>query len=175
MNWSSLFKIAARYGAVSGVLAFILLIVSYYLGRHPMLISPLLDFRILLFGIFIFFALREFRDYYQEGLLSFAQGMLGALVVVFVSSIITAFGLVVFGNWETGFVNMFITQSLEYLKTFPKEDIQRIGKEIYQRNLDALPATNISALASTYFVQGSVIGFFVSIIISVILRQQPKT
>ena len=175
MNWPSLFKISARYGAVCGTLAFALLLISYYLGRHPMLISPLLDFRILLFGIFTFFALREFRDFYQEGLLSFAQGMLGALVVVFVSSVITALALVAFGNWEDGFVKLFISQSLEYLKTFPKEDIERIGKEAYQRNLDALPATNISALASTYFVQGSVIGFFVSIIISVILRQQPKT
>ena len=174
MNWSTLFKISARYGAVSGILAFILLIISYYLGRHPMLISPLLDFRILLFGIFIFFALREFRDFYQEGLLSFAQGMLGALALVFVSSLITSFALTGFGMWEDGFVNMFISESLEYLKTFPKEDIKRIGKDIYQRNLDALPATNITALAKTYFVQGCVIGFFVSIIVSVIVRQQPK-
>ena len=174
MNWSTLFKISARYGAVSGILAFILLILSYYMGRHPMLVSPLLDFRVLLFGIFIFFALREFRDSVQEGLLSFAQGMLGALVVVFVSSLITSVALVTFGNWENGFVNMFISQSIDYLKTFPKEDIERIGKEVYERNLNALPATNISDLAKTYFVQGSVIGFFVSIIVSVILRRQPK-
>ncbi len=175
MKWPLLLKISARYGSVSGVLAFILLVISYYLGRHPMLVSPLLDFRILLFGIFIFFALREFRDYAQEGFLSFAQGMFGALVVVFVSSIITSTLLIAFGKWEDGFVAMFIAQSLDYLKTFPKEDIERIGKEIYQRNLDALPATNIVTLASTYFVQGSVIGFFVSIIVSVILRRQPKT
>ncbi len=175
MKSSTLFKISARYGAVSGILAFILLIIQYYLGRHPMLVSPLLDFRVLLFGIFIFFALREFRDFIQEGFLSFAQGMFGALMVVFFSSIITSIMLVAFGKWENGFVNLFITQSIDYLKTFPKEDIERIGKEIYQRNLDALPATNITSLASTYFVQGSVIGFFVSIIVSVILRRQPKT
>ncbi len=175
MNWSSLFKISARYGTVSGVLAFVLLIISYYLGRHPMLISPLLDFRILLFGIFIFFALREFREFYQEGMLSFSQGMMGALVLVFVSSLITSFAIVGFGMWEEGFVKMFIAQSLEYLKTYPKEDIERIGKEIYQRNFEHLPATNIAELARKYFSQGSIIGFFVSIIISVILRQQPKT
>ncbi len=175
MNWSQLFKISARYGVVSGVLAFILLIISYYMGRHPMLVSPLLDFRILLFGIFIFFALREFRDSVQEGMLSFSQGMMGALVLVFVSSLITSFAMIGFGMWEEGFVKMFITQSLDYLKTFPKEDIERIGKEIYQRNLDGLPATNISELARKYFSQGSIIGIFVSIIVSVILRQQPKT
>ncbi len=174
MNWSTLFKISARYGAVAGILAFILLIVSYYLGRHPMLTSPLLDFRILLFSIFIFFALREFRDFAQEGILSFAQGMMGALTVVFVSSLITSIALVIFGIWENGFVAMFIAQSTEYLKTFPKEDIEHIGKEMYERNLNALPATTISDLAKIHFVHGSIIGFFVSIIVSVILRRQPK-
>jgi hypothetical protein len=175
MNWSPLFKISVRYGAVSGVLAFILLIISYYLGRHPMLISPLLDFRILLFGIFTFFALREFRDLVQAGMLSFAQGMLGALIVVFISSLIASFALIGFAMWENDFVNMFIVQRMEYLKTFPKEDIERIGKEIYESNLKSLPSTNSMELAKVYFIQGSVIGFFVSIIISVILRQQPKT
>ncbi|HOX82773.1 MAG TPA: DUF4199 domain-containing protein [Chryseolinea sp.] len=175
MKLPVLFKTSARYGAVSGTLAFILLIVSYYLGRHPMLVSPLLDFRILLFGIFTFFALREFRDYNQEGFLSFAQGMLGSLMVVFVSSVITSALLIAFGKWEDGFVAMFIRESIEYYKTFPKEDIERIGKETFQRNLDALPATNISRLAGIHFFQGSVIGFFISIIVSVILRQQPKT
>lgn len=175
MKSLTLFKISARYGAVSGILAFILLTIQYYLGRHPLMVSPMLDFRILLFGIFIFFTLREFRDFNQEGYLSFAQGVLGGLVVVFVSSLMTSIALAIYGDWENGFVKMFIEQRGAYLKTFPKEEIERIGKEIYQRNLDALPTTNSVALAGTYFVQGSVIGFFVSIIISVILRQQPKT
>jgi len=134
--------ISARYGAIAGVLAFILLIVLYHLGPHPLLTSPFLDFRILLFGIFVFFTLKEFRDFNNNGVLHFSQAMFGGLSVV--------------------------------LKSFPKEDISRIGKEIYERNLAALPATNVFDLIQTYFMQGIVIGFFVNIILSVILRRQPK-
>jgi hypothetical protein len=170
-----LWKVSARYGAAAGILAFLLLFVMYYVGPHPLLTSPFLDFRILLFGIFIFFTLKEFRDYYNDGFLYFWQAILGGWTVVLAATVTTSILLWLFGHWDTGFVDSYISQATQYLKSFPKEDIGRIGKEIYDRNLSALPATNIFDLIQTYFMQGIVIGFFVIIIISVILRRQPKT
>lgn len=170
-----LIRISARYGAVGGVLAFILLMTMYYLGRHPMVTSPFLDFRILLFGIFIFFTLKEFRDYEQDGVLYFSQAMIGGFSVIAIMTTITSLLLLLFGTLEPRFVQDYITQVVAYLKSFAKEDIERVGKEIYERNLFELPATNISKLTITYFVHGMVIGFFVNIILSVILRRQPKT
>ena len=166
--------ISARYGAIAGVLAFILLIVLYHLGPHPLLTSPFLDFRILLFGIFVFFTLKEFRDFNNNGVLHFSQAMFGGLSVVLIATVITSVLLWLFGRWEQNFVASYVTQLTTYLKSFPKEDISRIGKEIYERNLAALPATNVFDLIQTYFMQGIVIGFFVNIILSVILRRQPK-
>ena len=81
MNRSPLIKLSIQYGAVAGGLAAALLIASFYLGRHPLMISPYLDFRILLFGIFIFFSLKELRDYEQGGELYFWQGMLGGALL----------------------------------------------------------------------------------------------
>jgi hypothetical protein len=171
----TLFKISARYGAVGGILAFALMLVMYYTGPHPLLTSPFLDFRILLFGIFIFFTLKEFRDYYQGGILYFWQAMLGGLTVVLIASMITSLFLLIFGSYHQAFVVSYIEQITVYIKSFPKEDIERIGQETYDRNLSALPATNIYDLAQTYFTQGMAIGFFVNIILSVTLRRQPKT
>lgn len=170
-----LIRISARYGSVGGILAFILLLIMYYLGRHPLVTSPFLDFRILLFGIFIFFTLKEFRDYEQGGVLYFSQAMIGGFCVITIMTTLTSLLLLLFGNLEPEFVKDYVTQVVAYLKSFAKEDIERIGKEIYERNLTDLPATNISNLAITYFVHGLVIGFFVNIILSVILRRQPKT
>jgi len=170
-----LLRISTRYGAVAGILAFILLISMYYLGRHPLITSPFLDFRILLFGIFIYFTLKEFRDYEQQGVLYFWQALMGGLGVIVIMTTITSVLLLLFGTLEKGFVRIYITQVTDYLKSFSEEDIKRIGKEIYERNLNALPTTNISKLAITYFVHGLVIGLFVNIILSVILRRQPKT
>jgi hypothetical protein len=170
----TLVKISARYGAGAGILGFILLLVMYYLGPHPLLVSPFLDFRILLLGIFIFFTLKEFRDYHQGGVLFFWQGMLGGFFVTLIAIATTSLLLWLFGRWEHEFVVSYIAQMTTYLKSFPKEDIDRIGKEIYERNLEALPTTNIVDLTETYFVQGIIIGFFVNVVLSVVLRRQPK-
>jgi Protein of unknown function (DUF4199) len=170
-----LLLISARYGAVAGVLAFVLLVVMYYLGRHPLMTSPFLDFRILLFGIFVFFTLKEFRDYEQEGVLYFSQAMVGGLTVVMVASVVTSLLLYIFGTWEDEFVSEYIAQVTAYLVSFSKDEIDRIGRDVYERNLNALPATNISNLAITYFVHGLMIGFFVNIVLSVISRREPKT
>ena len=166
--------VSLRYGAAGGILAFVLLLVMYYTGPHPLLTSPFLDFRILLFGIFIFFTLKEFRDYYQNGSLYFWQGIVGGGLVIFIATFVTSMLLWLFGFWNNDFVDSYIRQVTAYLKSFPKEDIDRIGKEIYERNLAALPATNMFDLTQTYFMQGLVIGFFVNIVLSVILRRQPK-
>lgn len=172
---NKLMRIALRYGLIGGVIAFVLVIVMFYLGRHPLVVSPYLDFRILLFGIFVFFALKEFRDYDQEGVLYFAQAMLGGFMVIFVVTVTASVLIWIFGLFESDFVSQYIEQVTAYVKAFSQEDIDRLGKDVYERNLMALPSTNISKLAFTYFVQGLVIGFFVNIVLSVIVRRQPKT
>ena len=169
-----LLKISARYGVACGILAFILMLAMYYIGSHPLLIPPFLDFRILLFGIFTFFTLKEFREYHQRGILYFWQAMAGGLTVVLMAATITSCLLWLFGIWEKDFVASYVTQFTTYLQSFPKEDIDRIGKEVYERNLRELPATNVLDLVQTYLMQGIVVGVFVSIIVSVILRRQPK-
>lgn len=174
MKRSPLLSVSIRYGVVAGILTFILMAAMYYLGRHPLLIAPYLDFRILLFGVFIFFTLKEFRDYHQGEVLYFWQGLIGGGLVVIIASIISALGFYLFGSWQETFVSDYVRLFTEYLKTFSPEAIEGIGKDVYESNLKALPATNILELAKTYFRQGIVIGFFVNIILSVILRKQPK-
>ena len=139
----NLLRISVRYGLVGGVLAFILLLIMFYLGRHPLVTSPFLDFRILLFGIFIFFTLKEFRDYEQDGILFFSQAMIGGLAVIMIMTIVTSIMLQIFGSLEKDFVATYIEQVTAYVKSFSREDIEKVGKEIYDRNLAALPTTNI--------------------------------
>src|SRR5688500_17801726 len=112
-----LVSVSLRYGAVCGFLSFILMITTYYIGRHPLMLSPFLDFRILLFGVFIFFTLKEFRDYYQQGVLYFWQGVIGSFLMVVTATVIAAIGLQIFGNLEKAFVPSYIAQMTAYLKT----------------------------------------------------------
>jgi hypothetical protein len=81
----------------------------------------------------------------------------------------------IFGAFETNFIPEYIRLMTEYLKSAPEDEVARVGKETIERNLQALPSTNMGQIATLYLVQSFGIGLFVSIIMSVILRKQPKT
>lgn len=168
-----LLNVCIRYGLIAGVLNIILLVITFYVGRHPLMISPYLDFRIVLFGTFVFFALREFRDTRNQGTLYFFQGMIGSYTVVLVAAIVASLGLLLFAALENDFVTYYIEVMTRYLEGFSREDIEAIGRDVYERNISLLPSTNSRMLAISYFAQGILIGLFVSIILSVILRKQP--
>jgi hypothetical protein len=172
---NKLMRISTRYGLIGGGIAFVLVVIMFYLGKHPLVVSPYLDFRVLLFGIFVFFALKEFRDYDQDGVLYFAQAMLGGFMVVFIVTVVATILIWIFGSIEGDFVKLYVDQETAFLKSFDQADIDRLGKVDFERNLAALPSTNILLLALTYFRNGLVLGFFVNIIMAVIVRRQPKS
>lgn len=171
---SPLITIGFRWGAIAAVLSVSLMVVMFYLGRHPLLVAPFMDFRIFLYGIFIYFSLKEYREYHQNGVLYFWQGMIGSFMVVATAALLGSILLRIFGALEADFIPSYVKAMTEYLQGFPEEDINRIGKEAYDRNLRDLPSTNIAQIAVLYILQGFAIGLFVSIILSVILRKQPK-
>ncbi|HMV10781.1 MAG TPA: DUF4199 domain-containing protein [Cyclobacteriaceae bacterium] len=175
MKKSPLVGISLRNGLIAGVLAVGLLSVMYYLGRHPLMVAPFLDFRILLLGIFVFFTLKEFRENHQNGELHFWQGMAGGFIMVMVAATVASALFWVFTALEKDFIREYVVQMTGYLKSFAPEDIERIGKDAFQRNLEDLPSTNGKQIAASYFIQSMVIGFFVTIILSVSLRKHPKS
>lgn len=173
-SFSLLAKISVRNGAIAGVLGTGVLIALYYFNRHPLMISPFFDYRIILYGIFIFFGLKEYRDFYQQGILYFWQGLFGSAVVVLTASLVASIGLLIFVRIEPEFVSSYVHLMTQYLKSFSEEDIQVIGKSAFDSNLNALSSTNSWHLVITYFSQSLIISFFISIILSVILRRTPK-
>ncbi|MGE0771158.1 MAG: DUF4199 domain-containing protein [Cyclobacteriaceae bacterium] len=172
--WPAYVRVTLRYGVVGGTVGFVLLLILYYIGRHPFLVPVFFDFRIVLFGILMFFSLKEVRDYFGQGVLYFWEGMIGCFMFT-LSFAVLASGLVWIFAWLVpAFVGDYISLFESQARTFPPEVIERIGKEVYERNLQALYDTNGFDLAALYFSQSFMIGLFISIIISVILRRQPK-
>jgi len=172
---SPLATVPARYGLYAGIIAAALLIAVYYIGTHPLMVPAFLDFRILLFGLFIFFGVKEFREHYHHGVLYFWQGMIGSYIIIFIASAVASIGLFIFAELNQTFITSFIEQRTAFLKAFPEEEIKRIGKEVFDRNLDAGTATNSSHLDIVYFAQGILISHFIRNMLSAILRRQRKT
>ena len=159
---------------LGGLLGVAFVISFYFFGKHPFLIPPFFDIRVLLIAIFLFFALREVRDYFFKGILYFWQAMAGCLVYLTTMAIIGLMGVISFGNIDNNFVNLYIEQGIAQLKSLPPESIEQIGKQAYDEVLSTLPTTTLSQMAFKYTGQTFAIGFFITIIISVILRRQPK-
>ncbi len=170
-----LIKVSLRYGVLAAIIGSGLLITLYYIDRHPFLIPVYLDFRIILFAVFMFFALREIRDYYQGGVLYFWQGFIACFLFTLCYALIASAAVVAFVYFVPEFLSEYIRLEIVQLKSLTPEVIKSIGQEVYERNLELLPSTTGATLGLTYFVQSFLISFFISVILSVTLRRQPQT
>lgn len=171
---SPLVKVSLRYGAIAGLIGSALLTGLYYMGRHPFLIPVYMDFRIVLFGVFIFFTLREIRDYYQSGILYFSHGIFASLLFTLCFTAVSTLFVIVFSRIVPEFLADYIRLTEEQLRSLPPEVVESIGKDVYERNLEMLPETNSFDLGLLYTLQSFLISLFISIILSVTLRRQPK-
>jgi hypothetical protein len=171
---SPLVKIAYKYGAMASLIGFALVVMLFYSGKHPFLIPVYADFRIFLFGVFIFFALKEYREQYGEGILYFWQGMVGSYVFLLSFGLLAAMAVFLFSLVEASFVTEFVRLFTEQAKAIPAEELERVGKVDFERNLLELSNTNGYQLALLHGKQSLIIGFFISIIITIVLRKQPK-
>jgi hypothetical protein len=172
---SPLVFLPVRNGLIAGTLGFVLIVILYFIGRHPFLFPVYYDFRIALLGVFLVTTVKELRDAYQQGEMSFAQAMVSAFLLTTVFAITASVLLLVFGWVMPAFVSDYVTLATRQMKSIEGAMIEQFGKELYEQSLAELPTTRIFDLALDYFVKSFVISFFISIIISVILRRQPKT
>jgi len=151
-----------------------LVVMLFYTGKHPFLIPVYADFRIFLFGVFIFFALKEYRDQQGQNILYFWQGMVGSYVFLLSFGLLAALAVYLLTLADSSFVTEFVRLFTEQAKGIPPEELERVGKEDFERNLSELSNTNGYNMALLHFKQSLIIGFFISIIITIVLRKQPK-
>jgi hypothetical protein len=170
-----LIKVPLTYGLIAGGLGALLVIGLYYIAQHPFLIPVFFDFRIFLFGVFVFFVLKELRDHYQGGVLHFGQALMASFIFVTVYALLASSMIGLFASWENAFVTSFIDLFTKQVQALGEEEVRQIGKDNIDRNLKALASTNAFWMGWNYFKQCYWIGLLVSIILSVILRRQPKT
>ena len=171
---SPLIKTPARYGLLGGLIGGTVIIALYSAGIHPFLLPVIVDFRIAIFSIFIFFSLKELRERYYDGTLFFWQGMVASFVVVLVSGLIGSCFAWGIAKWNSDFLPSYISKLQQQLLGFKKDIIESVGVDAYNQQLARLPHTSPLDLAGDYFLKSLIIGLFLAILISVILRKQPK-
>lgn len=171
---SPLVHVCFRYGAIAGFLCALTVISLYYMGKHPFLITPFFDFRVPAFSLLLFFSLREVRDYFYEGRLTFFDGLGGSIIFLMTAAFVSDLVIFIFGSLQPDFVVEYVRQLGEQIRNIPPESIDQVGKATIENSLKELPFITLTYLVGLYAWQTFQIGFFISVIISVILRRQPK-
>lgn len=168
-----LIKFAFYYALGGSIPGFMVLVVVYLLGRHPFLIPVIFDFRLLLLSALLLLTLRTWRTH-REGILFFWQGMIGGFFLHLFYGAAVSLYILLLGIFHSDFVDSYIhTLTLQFQKN-EKTIIERVGSESFHQQMARLPHTTAFDLASDYFLKTMLIGLFLTIIFSIILRKQPK-
>jgi len=171
---ANLIKVPVKFGAVGSLLLSILMLILFYMGKHPMLIPVIMDFRLVAIPIFVVLATLEFRDFKNQRKLVFWQGMLIGFVCYFSMGLGAGLFILLFSLANPAFVTQFTDISTQTMIQNKEELLKSIGLEVYNANLAKLPSTTGYDLSVDYFFKTLIVGLFFTIIISVILRRQPK-
>ncbi len=172
-----LYTIPVKYGVYGALLLIVLYSVMFYVGKHP-LPPGFADVRFLLVPIFIFFSIKEFKDYRNDKILHFWQGLLIGFLVSFVIGVITALFIYVFAQWiAPDFLVQYIEERIQLMHMMLENKValeKTMNEEMVQEQMRLLPQTTSFKIALTYLGKTILIGILFNIIISVILRRQPK-
>lgn len=167
-------KVAVKYGFFMALLLGAVFISLFYAGRHPFVITTIIYdvmMRVLLTAIFLYFAIKEFRDYENKGELHFWQGMLTGMVLTVTVGVFLFLVIILFGDVEENLLAAYKTEMTSYFMDNKERLYESVGEEVYHVQLNKLASITIGDLAITYLVQCLGIGLFLSIIISIILRR----
>lgn len=168
-------KVPLKYGLIGSGLSVILILVFYFSNRHPLLIPIYYDYRIFLFGVFIFFGIKEFKEYYNGNRLHFWQGItIGVIIYVSIGILIGAF-ILLFSNVQPEFLQQYIDGTIRGLELNKEllitESPITISEEEFQQQITLLKDTPPYKLTLDFFIKSCLIGFMISIIMAVVMRR----
>ena len=169
---SQLIQVAIKMGLLGALMSIISLLILFYLGRHPLLLIPVLDARWPLMGLFVFFALKMLRDQ-NNGVLHFWQAMLlGFLIYMIMAQMAAAF-IAIFASIDaTHFMSSYIAIATEQINVNKADLIDKLGEKTVTDALAMLPNTTASNLAFDYFLKSMPIGLILTLILSTLMRRK---
>ena len=164
--------VGLRYGLVSGGLAIILFFVVMLFNENPLIVTKWFDY--LLVPGFVFFAIREFRRYYNGGAMQFWEGASVGFITYVTSALL--FALVTGGYLATvgqEWVADYVANRTALVQANQESFTQELGEDTYRQVLAEVQATETMDLVLDDFYRKLMIGVFVTLIIATVQRRQP--
>ena len=170
---SPLYKVPLKFGAFGALIVLIMFFLLFLTGENPLTEMGMFDFFVI--PIFLFFAIKEFRDTYNGRLIEFWQGMTVGFVTYTSLALITTLVLFVFLQAvDSEIFDNYVISKVEEVTNAKEKTIEQLGEVAYSEALAKVKTTSRSDLILDYLLKKLIVGLMLTIMIAVIMRRKPK-
>ena len=163
-----------KYGMVGGVLSITLFFVLLLLGENPLINGTLFSFFFI--PIFVFFAIKEFKKYYNASYLHFWQGMtIGFGTYIILALVSAGFIWLYLVSLDPGLLQDYIKNRVDLMMGSQAGLVERLGQDTFDTSLASVKGATAFDLALDDLLRKVFAGFFITTVISVVMRQRPIT
>lgn len=140
--------------------------------ENPLIVNKWFDYFLL--AVFVYFSVREFRIYYNEGALQFWQGISLGFVTYTVSALlfVAAVGIYLATLGEH-WVADYVTDRTAMVEENRTNFIEELGEDTYRRIQREVAATTTSDILLDDFFRKLMAGLFITLIIAMVQRRSP--
>lgn len=165
-----MFATGLKYGLAAGAIAVVLFLVLWGLEEQPL--DSLRFFDFILIPLFLYFTLKELRDYRMGGRLLYWQGMTAGLVCYLTLAVISALFILIFISYaDTALLVAHKQENLKVLEEDPQKWIEQVGKQAYEQALLEVKQLTAQDLAIDDFLKKALIGLFFTGIITLFFKK----
>lgn len=164
-NW----KHIMNWGAITGIALIASGLIFYMLGVKTSKISQFLSYIILIGGIYI--GTKKYRDDIGNGMLSYSKSLITGTQIAFFASILLGFYMFIFFTYvDASMITEILNQQEQAMidKDMPTENIED-AMNIMRKFMTP------TSMSATTVVSFTLIGFFVSLIVSLFVKKEDKS
>lgn len=166
------FSSAYKFGSIAGALSIVAFIVLSFLYPDPTNLN--LIFGYVITPIAIFLAIKFFKEYSNNGYLSFAEGMSVGFVTYLLEAVISLVGIWLFLVIQPDLFDQIKLSKLDVLGKSKDSIVAQVGENSFDLTLESIKNMVTLDIALNDALWKIIPGLFFTIIISIILRKNPN-
>ena len=168
-----MWRVAYKYALICGGFLLLAFWISYRFGSNPMIDLRHLFLDLVIFALFIFFSCKEFKSYKNGGILHFWQGMTLAFMTYVPGTLLFLVGIVLMFYLDPNLLVDFKGQAIAFMENNRIEFLQDMTDDQFEDRLNQIEGVTATQMISSATFKKIMAGFFVSPVITVILRKKP--
>ena len=159
-----------KYGLAGGGFSILLFLVLWLADINPLATNRIYDF--ILIPLFVFFSVKEYRDYRNRGVLHFWEGIVTGTLTFACLALVSGLFIWLFLEFApTSLLQDYIDARMGMIHDNKEALVDKLGEPAVAKSLDELPHTSPLKLGMDDFLKKVFIGMFFTAVIALVLRK----